>query len=252
MPENQTQTTSRDRLLAKASEWYPDRRFRGQIGPDGQDGQDELADAVEEKLNELLDGQARNEEMNKKLVDLLDSDPRAANIFMGWLETGDPIAAMVEEFGDDLKNIGEDGYQEQYASWRRRREENDKLNEEADANLQQTYELLNTWGDAKGLSLEQKRDVFLRLTAIAYNGMLNKYDESDFDLALKALNYDTDVASARQEGEVAGRNARIAARRHERSSASAMPPTRSGGQGMGVSERTPQPEEDENVWSNIS
>ena len=74
MAENQTQTSSRDRLLAQASEWYPDRRFKGQIGPDGQDGQDELADAVEEKVNELLAGKEENDKMLKKLFYLLDSE----------------------------------------------------------------------------------------------------------------------------------------------------------------------------------
>lgn len=251
MAENQTQTSSRDRLLAQASEWYPERRFKGQIGPDGQDGQDELADAVEEKINELLAGKEENDKMLKKLVELLDSDPRAANVFLGWLETGDPISAMIEEFGDDVRNLGEEDFQKEYASWRERREANDRLTEEANENLQKTYDLLNAWGDAKGLSLEQKRDVFLRLASIAYNGIVNKYTEEDFDLAYRAMNYEADVENARREGEVAGRNEKIAERRRERSAASTMPPTRPGGQGAGVAERKPKPQ-DENIWSNIS
>ena len=251
MAENQTQTSSRDRLLARASEWYPDRRFKGQTGPDGQDGQDELADAIEEKVNELIAGKEENDRMLGKLVELLDTDPRAANIFMGWLETGDPISAIVEEFGDDIKNIGEEEFQEQYNSWRTRRDENDRLKEEANENLQNTYAALNAWGDAKGLSLEQKRDVFLRLQSIALNGIVNKYSEEDFDLALHAMNYDADVENARREGEIAGRNAKIAERRHERTAAASLPPTRSGGQGIGVAERKPR-QEDNNIWNNIS
>ena len=88
--------------------------------------------------------------------------------------------------------------------------------------------------------MEQKRDVMLRLLAIAFNGMENKYSTEDFDLALNAINHDSDVATARQEGEVAGRNERIAAARRDRTAAGNMPPAPTGRQGGAMSEPRPK------------
>ena len=239
----EAQPTSREKLLSRARDWYPDRDF--------DSNENALADSIEEKISDLIAGQEENDAMQKRLVDLLESDPRSANVFMSWLETGDPISAMVEEFGDDL-GIDEEhaaGFEKQLQDWRTRKQENDTLQQEAQANWDKSLANLEEWGNAKGLSLEQKRDVMLRLLAIAFNGMENKYNTDDFDLALNAINHDADVATARQEGEIAGRNERIAASRRERTAAASLPPSAQGGQGSRVRERGT--EDEGSIWDDI-
>ena len=145
---------------------------------------------------------------------------------------------------------GQAKFKDQLAGWRERKSANDALEAEAEKNWQDSLTALEEWGNAKGLDLEQKRDVMLRLLAITFNGMENKYAAEDFDLAWNAINHDSDVEAARAEGEVAGRNAKIVANRRDRQTAGTMPPAPTGGQGAATKERKPQAGE-ENPWAGI-
>lgn len=246
--------SSRERMLSRARERYPDRTF-ADLGESGetapQDGVANLDDAIDEMLEEYSTRQADYDNKNKRLVELLNTDPDSAEFIQKWIETGDPRTALVETFGDDLgmSEEGREQFKGQLDSWRERKSENDALEKEAVENWNKSLSDLEEWGNSKGLGLEQKRDVMLRLLSIAFNGMVNKYTPEDFDLALKAINHDTDVANARQEGEVNGRNQKIAAARRERVAAGTMPPAPAGGQGAVTRERRPQGET--SPWAGI-
>ena len=232
--------SARESLLSRARERYPDRTF-ADIGAEPAEGTADLDEAINDMLTDFSTKQAAYDENNGKLRDLLISDPSAAEFVQKWVETGDPRTALVETFGDDL-GMSEEGqakFKDQLSGWRERKSANDALEAEAESNWQASLQALEDWGNGKNLSLEQKRDVMLRLLAITFNGMENKYSAEDFDLALNAINHDTDVAAARQEGEVAGRNERIAAARRERTAAASMPPAPTGRQGGAMAEPKP-------------
>ncbi|MBR5660577.1 MAG: hypothetical protein IKW99_03410 [Bacteroidales bacterium] len=250
--EEQIKTSPRGSLLARARERFPDRAFADPDAAEPQEGVADLDEAIDEMLEEYSTRQAEYDEKNKRLVELLTTDPDSAEFVQRWVESGDPRTALVETFGDDLGISEERGaeFRGQLESWRERKRANDTLNEEAEANWQKSLADLESWGDAKALSLEQKRDVMLRLLSIAFNGMVNKYGPEDFELAYNAINHDADVASARQEGEVAGRNERIAAARRDRAAVSAMPPAIPGGQGARSRERTPVAESS-SPWAGV-
>ncbi len=239
--DNLKKPGARENLLSRARERYPDRNF-ADIGAEPAEGTADLDEAIDEMLTDFSTRQAEYDENNNKLRDLLVNDPSAAEFVQKWVETGDPRTALVEIFGDDLgmSEEGRNKFKDQLSGWRERKSANDTLEAEAESNWQASLSALEQWGNDKGLSLEQKRDVMLRLLAITFNGMENKYGTEDFDLALNAINHDTDVATARQEGEVAGRNERIAAARRERSVAAAMPPAPTGRQGGSMNEPKPQ------------
>lgn len=250
-PDNKEVMSSRDRLMNLASERFPDRKWKGQIGQDGQEGQDDLEDAIYEMISDYSTKQAAYDENNGKLRDLLMSDPDCAELMQKWVETGDVRVALVEKFGDEL-GMSDDAktqFKGNLDSWRKRKEENDRLTAESEANWNASLEALNSWGDSKGLSMEQKADVMGRLLAITFNGMENKYGTDDFELAQKALNYDTAVENAREEGMVAGANAKINTVKRGRAAAANMPPASTGGQGMRSKE--PKPAKPESVWSGI-
>ena len=239
--DNTKKPSARENLLSRARERYPDRTF-ADLGAPSTEGAADLDEAINEMLTDYSTRQAAYDENNSKLRDLLMSDPSAAEFVQKWVDTGDPRTALVETFGDDL-GMSEEGraqFKDQLASWRERKSANDALEAEAKANWQNSLSALEEWGNGKGLSMEQKRDVMLRLLAIAFNGMENRYGPEDFDLALNAINHDTDVATARQEGEVAGRNERIAANRRERTTAGNMPPAPTGRQGGAMGEPRPK------------
>ena len=240
--EDNAVVSSRANLLARARERFPDRTFADLDAAEPQEGVADLDDAINEMLDDYTNRQADYDKKNERLVELLKTDPDSAEFVQRWIETGDPRTALVETFGDDLgmSEEGREQFKGQLDSWRERKSANDTLNREAEANWDKSLSDLEEWGNSKGLSLEQKRDVMLRLLSIAFNGMVNKYSVEDFDLALKAINHDSDVAVARQEGEVTGRNTRIAAARRERATAGSMPPAIPGGQGAREREATPQ------------
>lgn len=242
--EQNNKPSSRESLLARARERFPDRQFADLDATETPEGVADLDEAINEMLDDLTTSQAAYDEKNNRLRDLLMTDPDSAEFIQKWVETGDPRTALVEVFGDDLgmSEEAQGNFKGQLDSWRERKKANDALNEQAEANWNKSLEDLEAWGDSKGLSLEQKRDVMLRLLAIAFNGMENKYSPEDFDLALNAINHDADVAAAKQEGEVKGRNEKIAVARRDRNAASTMPPAIPGGQGGTTREKTPAPE----------
>ena len=250
--ENTNNTPSaRQKLLDRARERFTDRTFSDLDG-EPVEGAADLDEAIDEMLTDFSTRQAEYDEKNGKLRDLLMSDPDMAEVVLLWVETGDPRKVIVEKFGDDLGMSEEarEKFSESLSGWRERKAENDALSAQAEENWNQSLNALEEWGNAKGLSLEQKRDVMLRLLAITFNGMENKYTPEDFDLALNAINHDADVEAARAEGEVAGRNAKIAANRRDRSATAALPPASAGGQGARTVERKPKPENN-SPWSGI-
>lgn len=247
----ETTKSSRQRMLERARERFPDRTFADLDAAEPQEGVANLDDAIDEILEDYSSRQAVYDENDNKLKNLLVSDPSSAEFIQRWVETGDPRTALVETFGDELGMSEESaaGFKDQLEGWRSRKAENDALNAEAEANWQSSLSALEEWGNAKGLSMEQKRDVMVRLLAIVTGGIVNKYTTEDFDLAYNAINHDNDVAEARAAGEVAGRNQKIAAERRQRSVAGALPPSGAGGQGGRAVER--RPAQPESVWANV-
>lgn len=239
-------------MLERARERFPDRTFADLDAAEVPDGVASLDDAIDEMLTDYATRQAEYDTQNDRLRELMRIDPSAAEFVQRWVENGDPRTALVETFGDEL-GISEASaaqFSDQLAGWRERKAANDALEAQAEENWNGSLSALEEWGNGKGLTLEQKRDVMLRLLSITFNGMENKYGPEDFDLAFNAINHDGDVAAARAEGEVAGRNARIEAARRSRSAAGALPPAAAGGQGGRIAERKPAREGD--IWDNLS
>lgn len=238
-------------MLELARENFPDRTFADLDASEPQEGVANLDDAIAEMLQNYATRQAEDDEKNSKLKSLLGTDPDIADVIQSWIETGDPRVAIVDRFGDDLGMSEEarERFKDNLDGWRERKAANDALDAEANANWQESLEKLVAWGEANGIGFDQQRDVMLRLLAVTFNGMENKYGEDDFNMALHSMNYDTDVAAARAAGEVAGRNARIAAERRVRSEAGVMPPAGAAGQGGRATER--KPEGKSSPWANV-
>ena len=241
---------SREKILARARERFPDRKFTD-IGAEPEEGAADLDDAIDELLEELTSRQKATDEKNSRLAQLLGSDPETAELIQYWIEHGDPRGFVVERYGDDLGMSAEakERYQNEFNAWNERKAANDALAAEAEKNWQASLQALEDWGNGKGLSMEQKRDIMVRLLAIAFNGQENKYDVEDFELVFKAGDYDNAVTSARHEGEVTGRNAKMNAVRKERALTSSLPPAAVGGQGGTTVEK--RPEGPKSPWSGI-
>lgn len=249
--ENTQKPSARENLLSRAREKFPDRKF-SDIGAEPSEGVADLDEAIDEMLTEYATRQATYDENNSRLTELMLNDPTASEFVMKWLETGDPRTALIEAFGDDLGMSEESraNFKDQLSKWRERKSANDAIEAEAEENWNNSLAALKEWGEAKGLTLEQQRDVMLRLLAITFNGMENKYGQDDFELAYNAINHDSDVEAARAEGEVTGRNEKIAATRRERAAANSVMPPAAGRQGGTVGE--PQAPKKKRFWEEVN
>jgi len=254
--ENQAVMNSREKLQALMAEKYPDKKFGVQSAENAESDSpaDDLENSVLEYIAGLEQQIADNKAKNDELVRIVDTDPKAGPFLQRWVESGDPRSALVEVFGDDLASLateeGRGQFQEQLAGWREKKAAEEKLNEESEANWTRTLETLDAWGNAKGLTDEQKSQIILRLIDIAVGGMTNSYQEKDFEMAYKDSEFDNAVSAAKKEGEIIGRNESIKAARRERSATGALPPSLGGGQGMRIPADKPKPV-DNNPWHGL-
>ena len=226
--------------------------------PEGQEGQDgQLAD-LDEAINEMMDADAsqiaETASMNEKLAKVLYRDPKAADFLNVMIETGDPRAALVQVFGDELAELateeGRGKFQTQLEDYRERARKNRELEEQDQQNYESFLERLDKWGDDHSLSNDEKAAVAVRLIDIAQKGGVSMFDEDDFNTVWRGTHYKSDVEAARKEGLVAGRNERIEANRKTRGTAGGgTMPSINGGRGGSMPK--PEPPKPYNPWDEI-
>lgn len=254
-PDKEQVKTAREKLLERVQGRFPDRQF---VRPEGQEGQDgQLAD-LDEAINEMMDADAsqiaENASMNEKLAKVLYRDPKAADFLNMMIETGDPRAALVEVFGDELAELateeGRSKFQTQLEDYRERARKSRELEEQDQQNYESFLERLDNWGNEHNLSNEEKAAVAVRLIDIAQKGGVSMFDEDDFNTVWRGTHYESDVEAARKEGLVAGRNERIEASRKTRGSAggSTMPSINGG---RGGSMPAPKPPKKRDIWDEV-
>lgn len=191
---------------ARLKKKYPDREYGddealfGQIDEDYSD--------YEKRLGEYQDREGR-------LTELLSKDPRSARFITDMANGKDPWIAVIERLGiDGVTDLMNDpDKQESYAEANRKYVERlakeQSLEEEYQKNIAESMKLLERVQQERGLgdeTLDAAVDLVMR---IAHEAIVGKFTEETVDLALKALNHDADMANARTEGTVAGRNERI-------------------------------------------
>lgn len=251
--ENQPVKSRRELIAERMQAMYPDRDYVNGNGENGESGEDVLQQAVLDALQGYSDSENEYKAKNELMNNLFFGDPLAAEFVTRWSEDGDPRAALVETFGDDLESLGtEEGrsqFKNQLQNWRERKAENDRLNQEAQQNWDKTLEAAEQYRQEHNLTVKQMAEIVIRLVSITANGLVNKYGPEEFDMITRIQNYDNDINEARRAGEVAGRNAHIEENKRRRQSASALPPSL-GGQGMRVPENKPEPEE-KPFWDGI-
>ena len=114
-----------------------------------------------------------------------------------------------------------------------------KANEEADANFRESMSVLDAFQEEHNLTDEQAFAVFDKIHQIGSDMARGIYTADSYLLALNAINHDKDVATAKAEGELAGKNAKIKEKMRSGAELERELPPSLGGQGSGVPERKP-------------
>ena len=208
-PETQSETPSkkskRDMLRERLSKKYPDKNFdddeafAGQVSNDYDDYDKRLADY---QKNEQAIG------------DMFATDPRATSFLMEWKDGSDPVVALVRTFGKDIVDAADDpARQEEIAKANReyieRVNKSKELDNEYETNLQESLQTLADAQKQNGWSDEQIDNAFQQLFQIVDDAVMGKFSPETLQLVMNAQNYNQDIATAQQEGEVKGRNAKI-------------------------------------------
>lgn len=200
-PSKSRRETALERLKAR----YPDKSFEDDESMYGQLLDD--YDAGEQELNGYKDRE-------KAFSDLFTSDPRSAKFLTDWKNGKNPAVALVEMFGDDfVEELKDPDKQQELAQaskdFAERVAKENEYDEEYTKNIDASREMIEQLQQEEGLSDEDIDRAMEYLVGIMKDGILGKFSKESVLMALNALDHDSDVAAAEEEGRVAGRNTKI-------------------------------------------
>ena len=227
--------SKRDIVLERLQMKSPDKDFSDEDVMYEQIGAD--YDKYEDEISKYRDNEKRFSEM-------MSADPRSAQYLTDWANGEDPVVGLVRNFGAEIKDVLEDPeMQDKLAEANKeyveRVAKNKALEEEYSKNMEETLQTLEQFQKERGLSDEQVDGILNMLIQVINDGVLGKFTARTLEMACKAMNYDADVASAGEEGRIAGRNDKIVAKlRSERQGDGTQP--LSGANGMAGNGNKPQ------------
>jgi len=223
-----TPKSGRERLTGRYSGKYPDRKW----DEEGSDGDifGLAADELEGYDKEREESAAQRKQFN----DMFNRDPMSASMVRSWAKgESTPISYLVTKFGDKLKEAldSEEGKKEFAAAHEKYLEKeaaDAKADEEYVAAFGKSIEALKSFAEKAGLDEDQQVELFMKAHKFVEDAIDGIYTEEFFKMVHDGANYSKDVARARNEGEVAGRNAKISRELRKTNTAQMMPPSLGG------------------------
>lgn len=205
MAESNEVKSRRDQHVERLKKKYPDRKFE-----DDEEIFGTISDDYDQYDQELGNYKGQVD----TLSDMFAADERSAQFLSDWRNGQDPVVGLVKTFGMEIKDVLDSPeMQEKIAEANKeyveRLAKSKKLDEEYEKNMDASLETLRQFQAERGLSDEQIDAAFDFLLGIVKDGVMGKFSAETLDMACKAINHDTDVATASEEGEVAGRNSKI-------------------------------------------
>lgn len=214
MAENKQVKSNRDRYTERLKAKYPDKEFADDEALFGQINED--YDDYDSRLSGY-------QEREKAMSDLFASNPRSAAFLTDWRNGEDPIIGMVRKFGEDFKAALEDP-DKQEALAEANKEYADRIAKEKEyedmyqKNISETSSMIDKLQVDEGLSDEDIDKAMTFLIDIMRDGLLGKFSANSIKMALKAINYESDLEEANMEGEIKGRNEKIEEKLRKKSS----------------------------------
>lgn len=205
MAENKPVRSRRDQHIDRLRKKYPEKKFE-----DDEEIYGQISDDYDQYEQEI-DGYKGRE---KTLSDMFSADPRSAQFLTDMYKGNSPWASYIRLFGPELKEgLDDPNTIEQIAQAERdyveRVAQSKKLDEEYETNMEASLDTLRQFQEKHKMSDEQINEVVAALLGIIRDGVMGKFAPETLEMMVKAINHDTDVAAAGEEGEIAGRNAKI-------------------------------------------
>ena len=189
-------------------------------------------------LNGEFDRIDASDKAQRELGEVLARDHRSAGFLMVLRNGGNPMEYLIEEYGEDFREALNDEekakeFAAAFAKNVEKRADAEKLRAQADANMQAMVDALDAAQQDGSFSDDEAAKAFEYLYAdggLLDRILVNDIKQEDWMMLMKAAKYDdmvkakdAEVAEARTEGEVAGRNANIDIQKKKRSQVKAMP-----------------------------
>lgn len=209
MADNQVSTSPtksrRDKFGERLKKKYPDREYADDEELFGQID-DDYAD-YDNQINQY-------KEREQKFADMFTSDPRSAHFVNNWREGADPTVEFVRQFGKEMLEAANDPelldkLAEANKDYVERVAKSKELEEEYKQNFAESCKVFDKIQQERGLSDEMLDEAYEVVKRITNEAILGKFTEETMLMALNAINHDADVANARNEGTIAGRNTKI-------------------------------------------
>lgn len=213
--------TSRERYTQRYQERFPDR-----------DVNDE--EAFYSQVNSDLDELDLYKKHSESLVGAFNNNRAFAAMMMAAKDGKDPFEWLAENMGADISEMLNDPeylgkITEAVKKFNESQLQSEEARKESEGNLAASLQTLKKIAEEKGMSDEQCLEVFSYIyDEILGNGMKGIVTEETFRMIIDGKNYAADVESARQAGEVAGRNAKITEQLRKEKSDKGVPPSLGG------------------------
>lgn len=203
------QPTQRERYMSRRRESYPD------ISEDDED-------AYYGQANRDLDELEGFRKSNKELADVFDKTPTLAGMLLAAKDGVNPFVYLAEQAGPDLdirELINDPDFGEKMTQaltkWQDGQLAAGKAREEMKANYQASFAALKEIQQERGMSDEDCMALIERMFGNEEDdGIIGRasrgiVDKATWEAILKARNYDSDIASAREQAGAQAMNARI-------------------------------------------
>ena len=204
MAENNETKGKRELYIERLKAKYPDREYADDEALFGQAGED--YDAYENELNGFR-------EREGKLTEMFDKDPRSAQFIADMARGEDPWIAVIKRIGSDgiVELINDPAkqaaYEEANKEYAERMLKEKELEAAYEANMAESQKVREELDAIYGV--ENVDAALAVIDQMCKDAIMGKVTKEAIETALKIVNRDADIANARSEGEVAGRNAKI-------------------------------------------
>lgn len=206
MAENNPIKSRREQHVERLRTKYPDKKF---------EDEEELFGQISDDYDQYEQENGTMKEREKALSNMFRENPQAAFFLNDMREGKDPVMSLVRRLGIEVKDVlddpgMQDKIEEANKEYLERVARSRKLDEEYERNMETTLnKTLPEYMQQNGLSEEDIDAICAAWIQIIRDGIMGILKPETIILIAKALNHDTDVASAKEEGEVAGKNAKI-------------------------------------------
>lgn len=208
MAEEKQVKSRRDQFGERLKKKYPDREYADEEALFGQ-----INDDYDEYDNQL----SGYKERESKLTDMFSRDPRSAQFITDMAQGKDPWASLINRIGiDGVKEMLEDPskldeFSASNKEYVERMAKQKNLEAEWEKNMRETLAMLEKKQQELGLTDEQIDAAADWIKDVTNDAVIGIIKPETIDMALKAINHDADIATASEEAEIRGKNARAEA-----------------------------------------